>query len=125
MSRQTTKTEVAIKKVPSDARSIEKWIKDISDLHREKPPPTVHYHRPMPKIDDLMKEWPEEVESALRVTGLPTAAYDCDIKTYVDLVCSVLDIPVYKKSRIQSLHVLFTLFSAFKQSQHFNHPYAG
>jgi hypothetical protein len=30
-----------------------------------------------------------------------------------------LDIPVYK-SRIQSLHVLFTLYSAFKNSQHFN-----
>ena len=32
---------------------------------------------------------------------------------------SILDIPVYK-SRIQSLHVFFSLYSAFKHSQHFN-----
>ena len=42
-----------------------------------------------------------------------------DIKTYVDLVCAVCDIPVYK-SRIQSLHVLFSLYAAFKSSPHFS-----
>jgi len=36
----------------------------------------------------------------------------------VDLLCSLLDIPIYK-SRIQALHVLFTLYSAFKNSEHF------
>ena len=38
---------------------------------------------------------------------------------YIDLICGVLDIPVYN-NRIQSLHVLFTLYSEFKNSQHFN-----
>ena len=28
---------------------------------------------------------------------------------------------IQSRSRVQSLHVLFTLYSAFKQSQHFNH----
>ena len=27
---------------------------------------------------------------------------------------------IQSRSRVQSLHVLFTLYSAFKQSQHFN-----
>lgn len=33
-------------------------------------------------------------------------------------VTAVMDIPVYK-SRVQSLHVLFTLYSVFKNSAHF------
>jgi hypothetical protein len=33
---------------------------------------------------------------------------------------ALLDIPVYK-SRVQSIHVLFTLFSEFKNSEHFKH----
>ena len=37
------------------AKSIDKWIKDISDLHRSKPPPSVHYGKPMPDIDWLMQ----------------------------------------------------------------------
>ncbi|KAK2099559.1 Intraflagellar transport protein 46 [Saguinus oedipus] len=34
------------------------------------------------------------------------------------LPSSILDIPVYK-SRIQSLHLLFSLYSEFKNSEHF------
>ncbi len=49
------------------SKVIEKWIKDISDLHRSKPPPTVHYTRPMPDIDQLMQEWPPEVWCAARL----------------------------------------------------------
>ena len=31
------------------------WIRDISDLHRSKPNPIVHYIKPMPEIDTLMQ----------------------------------------------------------------------
>ena len=48
-----------------------------------------------------------------------SAEYECSIATYVDICCALLDIPFYK-SRIQSLHVLFTLYSSFRNSQHFN-----
>ena len=34
---------------------MEKWILDISDLHRSKPNPSVHYSKPMPDIDNLMQ----------------------------------------------------------------------
>ena len=74
--------------------------------------------KPMPDIDSLMAEWPMAVETLLSTSGLPNADFECDVLTFVDLVCAVCDIPVYK-SRIQSLHVLFTLYSAFKHSQHF------
>ena len=37
------------------------------------------------------------------------------------LVLAMLDIPIHKgnKGHVQALHVIFTLFSAFKNSQHF------
>ena len=66
-----------------------------------------------------MQEWPSQVEDMLRETGIPTAEFECDVTTFVDIICTLLDIPIYK-SRIQSLHVLFSLFSAFKHSHHFN-----
>lgn len=40
------------------------------------------------------------------------------IITHLFSFSATLDIPVYK-SRIQSLHVLFTLYSVFKNSAHF------
>lgn len=119
LSRLTTSKELTVKKVIHGPQVIDRWIRDISDLHQSKPPPTVVYNKPMPEIDSLMQVWPAEVESLLQLGGCaPNAEYDLeDIKTYVDLVCSVCDIPVYK-SRIQSLHVLFSLYAAFKQSPH-------
>eukprot|EP00111_Clytia_hemisphaerica_P014999 TCONS_00044144-protein len=70
----------------------------------------------MPDIESLMQEWPPEFEEILKRTNLPSAELDCDLSEYVDVICSILDIPVYK-DRIQSLHVLFTLYSEFKNSQ--------
>ena len=34
---------------------MDKWIRDISDLHRAKPAPTIHYSKTMPDIDNLMQ----------------------------------------------------------------------
>merc|ERR1712001_52784 len=99
-------------KATEDTAAIEKWIRDIGGVHRSKPPPTVHYQKAMPDIDDLMQELPEDFEEDLRTTALPTADLAADLTT-------LLDIPRYR-SRIQSLHVLFTLYSAFTNSQHFN-----
>ena len=47
-SKKVTGGEVA-------GREVEKWIHDISDLHRSKPPPSVNYRHPMPDIDKLMQ----------------------------------------------------------------------
>nr|XP_019571906.1 PREDICTED: intraflagellar transport protein 46 homolog isoform X4 [Rhinolophus sinicus] len=99
-------------------KAIDTWIESISELHRSKPPATVHYTRPMPDIDMLMQEWSPEFEELLGKVSLPTAEIDCSLAKYVDMICAILDIPIYK-SRIQSLHLLFSLYSEFKNSQHF------
>ncbi len=122
ISKRSSQKQVVVKKVDNtekSAKDIDKWIKDISDLHRSKPPPSVHYSKPMPDIDTLMQEWPGVVEDILKETGIPTAEFECDVATYVDIISALLDVPIHK-SRIQSLHVFFSLFSAFKHSQHFN-----
>ena len=42
----------------------------------------------MPDIDYLMQEWPSEFEGVLSSTHLPTADLDCDLATYVEIICS-------------------------------------
>ncbi|CAL8122602.1 unnamed protein product [Orchesella dallaii] len=120
LAKQSSSKSVVVKKIDNvgkNSKIIENWIKDISDLHRSKPSPSVHYSKPMPDIDLLIQEWPPQVEELLKNISLPSAELDCDLATYVDIVCNLLDIPMYK-SRIQSLHVLFTLYATYK---HFNH----
>ena len=46
ISKRSTQKQALVKKVDNTEKSskaIDKWIKDISDLHRSKPPPSVHY----------------------------------------------------------------------------------
>ena len=50
---------------------ITKWIQSIEDLHRSKPPPTVHYRRAMPDIEELMQQWPADLENVLKSGALP------------------------------------------------------
>ncbi|KAK3861519.1 hypothetical protein Pcinc_032528 [Petrolisthes cinctipes] len=121
LAKHTTAKSMSVKTVENaekNGKVIEKWVRDISELHRSKPAPTVHYSKRMPDIDSLMQEWPGEVEELLKEVNLPTAALEMELTDYVDIICGVLDIPGYK-SRVQSLHVLFTLYSVFKNSAHF------
>jgi intraflagellar transport protein 46 len=45
-----------------NSKEIEQWIENIRELHRAKPPASVHYARPMPDVEVLMQEWPHEIE---------------------------------------------------------------
>ncbi|KAM4646309.1 intraflagellar transport protein 46 homolog [Amazona ochrocephala] len=108
----------SVENAEKNPKAIASWIESINELHRCKPPATVHYTRPMPDIETLMQEWSPEFEELLGKVGLPTAEMSCDLAEYVDMICAILDIPVYK-SRIQPLHILFSVYSEFKNSQHF------
>ena len=108
----------SIENAQKNQKQIDNWVNSIKTLHRERPPTSVHYSRNMPDIDTLMQEWPSEFEHFLKDCRLPTAELDCDLPTYVDLICGLMDIPV-SKSRVQSLHVLFSLYYEFKNSMHF------
>jgi intraflagellar transport protein 46 len=92
------------------------------------------YNRTMPDIEALMQQWPPEYEDLLKEVNinrfyislkysfffklkvnLPSADLNVELPVYVNILCGLLDIPVYK-SKIQSLHVLFSLYSEFKNS---------
>ena len=47
-----------------------------------------------------MKVWPNEVEALIQDLSIPSASLNIDLNSYVDILCSMLDIPIYK-SRIQ------------------------
>ncbi|CAH3180207.1 unnamed protein product [Porites lobata] len=121
ISKQTNVKAMTVRSIEDpekNPKAVDNWIDSIRELHQQKPSPAVHYQRNMPDIEFLMQEWPEEFEELLNKVGLPTADLDVDLKQYVDLVCGILGIPVHN-NRIHALHVLFTLFSEFKNSQHF------
>ncbi|KAI5629233.1 intraflagellar transport protein 46-like [Silurus asotus] len=89
-SKQHNVTEVKVKSIENpqkNPKAIDNWIESISDLHRSKPPATVHYTRPMPDIDTLMQEWPPEFEELLSKMNLPTADISCDLAEYIDIIC--------------------------------------
>jgi len=121
ISKKSVKNPMMVRSIENankDPRAIQGWIDSIRELHRSKPPPHVHYTRQMPDVESLMQVWPDDVEKLLNEIQLPGASIDLDLKDYVRVVCAVLDIPVYN-SMIESLHVLFTLHSEFKNNQHF------
>ena len=97
---------------------IDKWIADINELHRSKPPPQVNYKKNMPDIDQLMDVWPEEFEAMLATAQLPSPDLDMSLAEYSKVLCSILDIPTYENP-IESLHLLFSLFIDFRNNPHF------
>ncbi|XP_075214197.1 intraflagellar transport 46 [Lycorma delicatula] len=118
-TKQTSAKPVVVKKVENaekNPKAIDRWIKDINELHKSRPAQNIQYTRTMPDIDGLMQEWPQEFEECLNKIGLPIGDLECDLLTLVDIVCCLLDIPKYE-SRIESLHVLFYLYSAIKNTQ--------
>ena len=124
--RQNTKRanlkEAAVRSVESADKQpqvLTQWITSINDLHRSKPPATVQYTHTMPNLDNLMQAWPQEMEDLLAKVTLPTAMLDLDLTQFVTTLCAVLDIPVHDGKLTESLHLLFELFSEFKNNQHF------
>ena len=67
-----------------------------------------------------MSEMNPEMEQALKEMQFPGPEIDMPTDFYAKIILSMLDIPVHKlannKSLIESLHVLFTLFSEFRQN---------
>lgn len=103
---------------------VEKWIQDINDLHRSKPPPQVNYKQNMPDFDKLLDVWPEEFEQLLATVPLPSPDLDLSLPEYAKVLCSILDIPTYANP-IESLHVMFTLFIEFRNNPHFQAAMGG
>mmetsp|Transcript_20907 Transcript_20907/g.35699 ORF Transcript_20907/g.35699 Transcript_20907/m.35699 type:complete len:444 (-) Transcript_20907:57-1388(-) len=100
-------------------KKVQQWISSINDIHKNKPAAVVSYSRTMPDIEALMQEWPPEMESFIRNMKLPSGELDLDLKSFTKLMCSLLDIPMYENP-VESLHVLFSLYDAFRSNPIFS-----
>ena len=69
----------------------------------------------------MLQEWPKEVDAMLDKfpPTLPDTS-QVELETVVDIICGILDIPIYK-SRIEALHLLFTLFVNCSSNQLYSH----
>ena len=121
MSKKLQYGDVVVRSIENAHKNpgaIDKWIQNISDLHRSKPPPQVHYRRNMPDIDKLLDVWPEEFEAALETLKLPSPDLDLSLAEYAKTLSAILDIPTYENP-IESLHLMFTLYMEFRNNPHF------
>jgi intraflagellar transport protein 46 len=108
-----------IENAEKNPKEIANWIARIEDLHRMKPPPTVHYAKRMPDIEPLMQVWPTDFEEYLKTNPLPDLAeLDLPLKEFVKMVGVLLDVPMQGEC-VDTLHVIFTLYAEFKNNPHF------
>lgn len=128
--KQTVQVQVrSLENAESNPRQIQQWINSVNDLHKTRPPPTVQYTKSMPDIEQLMQEWVPEMEEAFNQITLPGPEINVSLADYSRLICGFLDIPVHKlnnkKSIIEALHHLFTLYAEFKDNPHFGRQKTG
>jgi len=116
----TTMNVDSIEGADKKPKEISRWISSVENLHKSRPPATVNFSKTMPEYDELMQEWNPEMETALKEIQFPGSEIDIKTGDYASLICSMCDIPVHesanKKGKIESLYVLFTLFSEFRQN---------
>ncbi|XP_053695946.1 intraflagellar transport protein 46 homolog [Sabethes cyaneus] len=112
-------TPSAIAKSPKD---IDRWITEIQSLKANQSANqnlNVLSRSGAVNIDNLMSEWPEEVEKMLDAVGFPSADLDCSLTRYIEIICNIFDIPVQQSNGqagyIQALYHLFNLYLAVKQ----------
>nr|SVE77923.1 EOG090X0FP3 [Daphnia lumholtzi]SVE78553.1 EOG090X0FP3 [Daphnia lumholtzi] len=80
-------------------KAIEKWIKDINELHRAKPLPTVNYNKPLPDIDALLQEWNPDVEDILSEDKILPSNLNCGLSFYIDVACGTTRPPCLEMMR--------------------------
>lgn len=63
------------------------------------------------------------MESAFENFVLPREGINLSVNDYAKIICNMMDIPIYnvntEKSVVEALHVLFSLYSEFKENKHF------
>eukprot|EP00831_Metopus_contortus_P046954 TRINITY_DN3777_c0_g1_i8.p4 TRINITY_DN3777_c0_g1~~TRINITY_DN3777_c0_g1_i8.p4 ORF type:complete len:145 (-),score=10.63 TRINITY_DN3777_c0_g1_i8:66-500(-) len=113
----------SIEEAEKNPKQIQQWIESVNDIVKHRQPTTVTPSKSMPEIEALMQEWSPEMEDILGQLALPGPDLDLSIGDYSKLVCNFLDIPVHKlsnkKSVIEALYVLFSLYAEFKENPHF------
>ncbi|KAJ3343951.1 Intraflagellar transport protein 46 [Gonapodya sp. JEL0774] len=137
---------VPIASLAQNPKPVDQWIKGIEELHRGKPRAGMVYTRRVPDVEEVMQAWDEQVEGVVAEVQLPPATIDLPLPLYAALTSILLDIPVpaatlssliasasapitqvsnvdprfgQSSSLVESLHLIFSAYSEFRNSQHF------
>eukprot|EP00833_Pecoramyces_ruminatium_P000544 jgi/Orpsp1_1/1174576/evm.model.c7180000050628.1 len=123
-------------------KELTKWVENAQNLYSLKPSDRVIYSKRMADIEDLMAEWPPEIDEffSSNDNNFSIGQLDLPLQDICKLVCTILDIPVYSyntnqknsneeddkpslkrnhRNLIESMHTVFSLYAEFKNSQHF------
>ena len=112
-----------IENAHKNPKEVQSWIQTIDSHQNKKSAPSVIYSKKMPEIDNLLEPWEPDFESIISQVPLP--AGDMSEVPMADLVrfaCMMLDIPVHPgadNNLIESLHLMFTMYSGLRENQHF------
>jgi len=105
-----------IDRVDRNPKKLDEWVASVEELHKGKPRAAMAYSKPMPDVETLMQEWPPEVENVLNRVRLPEGGIP--VRLLSKIACTLTDIPVYNNP-VESLHLLFSLYNAFKENPSF------
>ena len=108
-----------IKDLDNNQKALDQFLESYEELIRNRPAPSMVYTSQMPDIEEIMAEWPEELEKALKTLPLPSSEIDLSLEEYIKVICSILDIPI-KGNIVESLHLLFSLYQIFDENHHFS-----
>lgn len=113
----------SIKEAHKHPAEITSWVSNIEKILKIRHAATVTYSGNMPDVDSLMQAWDPEFEQMINGIELPEGEVDIPIEELLKYTCALLDIPINTKNKenslIESCHMLFNLYSSFKQNQHF------
>jgi intraflagellar transport protein 46 len=110
-----------VQNVAKNPKALTSFLESYDEISRNRAAPAMNYTYKMPDLEELIQEWPEEMDSALSSLPLPTADMDLTLEEYTRVICAMLDIPV-KGNVVESLHMLFSLYQMFKECGHFAGP---
>ena len=126
LKQKQPQSNIIVSKVENaekNPKQIQNWIEKVNELHKKQMASSVTYTKQMPDIESLMQIWPEKMENLLKDMEFPDEKLNIKLGDYSKLVCNMLDIPIHKlnsnNSIIEALHVLFTLYSEFKENPHY------
>ena len=122
---KVTKKEVhSVGNCHKNPKELTSWVKDVEMVHKGKVAPTVFYSKKMPDIDSLMQTWDRDFEKTLKNINFAQEDVPMSLETLTKVACNLFDVPIHNtkdnRNMIESLHVLFSLYSSFMANDHFH-----
>jgi intraflagellar transport protein 46 len=113
----------SIENAHKNPKEVQSWIQTIDSHQNKKSAPSVIYSKKMPEIDNLLEPWDSDFEHVVNQVPLPAGDMtEVPMADLVKFTCMMLDVPVHPgadNNLIESLHLVFTMYSGLRENQHF------